>query len=325
MSSWRRALNHVRALRRVAPGLKGRNPTVWLPLSVTTLSGVRRRRAREVPSAVRDGVAARRVLAPAAGDRAVADVYVYEAGRAAEPTPALFWIHGGGLIMGAPELDHALASGFADDLGIVVVSPRYRLAPEHPFPAAIDDVYAGFRWLLDHADDLGVDPARIAVGGGSAGGGLAAALVQRAHDDGLPVAYQVLVEPMLDDRTVPRAEAADVAALAWTVASNRFGWASYLGHEPGEPDDRPYAVPARRADLSGLPPAYIGIGDADLFLDECLDYAARLRAAGVPVDLDVVEGMHHAGEAFPSVPLIVDMLVDRNDYLAAALGLAEPD
>ena len=274
----RRLANHVRALNGLAPGLKGRNPGVWLPLSVTTLEAARRRRAKAVPTDVRPGVTARRVSAPASEGRTAADAYVYvptgaparldaeAAGLldASGAVPALLWIHGGGLVLGRPELDHALASGFADELGIVVVSPRYRLAPERPYPAAIDDVYASYRWLLDNADELGVDVSRIAIGGGSAGGGLAAALVQRAHDEGLPVAYQLLVEPMLDDRTVPRAEAADVAALAWTVPSNRFGWTSYLGHEPGAPEDRPYAVPARRADVSGLPPAYIGIGDAGL-------------------------------------------------------------
>ncbi len=214
----RRLANHVRALNGLAPGLKGRNPGVWLPLSVTTLEAARRRRAKAVPTDVRPGVTARRVSAPASEGRTAADAYVYV------PT-------------GAPARLDAEAAGLLD---------------------------ASYRWLLDNADELGVDVSRIAIGGGSGGGGLAAALVQRAHDEGLPVAYQLLVEPMLDDRTVPRAEAADVAALAWTVPSNRFGWTSYLGHETGAPEDRPYAVPARRADLSGLPPAYIGIGDADL-------------------------------------------------------------
>ena len=225
------------------------------------------------------------------------DVLVYDTPDRGRPSGALLWIHGGGLILGRPELDHAWCSRIANELGIVVVSVRYRLAPEDPFPAGLDDCAAALDWLHDHAGDLDVDATRIAVGGASAGGGLAAALCQRAHDEGrVPVAFQLLEYPMLDDRTALRRERDIRSVFAWTPRSNRFGWASYLGHRPGRSGPPAYAVPARRADLGGLPPAWIGVGDLDLFLDEDVEYAERLRAAGVPCQLDRVSGMYHGAD-----------------------------
>ena len=199
-------------------------------------------------------------------------VYVYDTPTRPRPTGVLLWIHGGGYVMGDPRGDHDVCSQHARDLGIVVVNVDYRLAPEHPFPAALEDCYAALRWVHENADELGIDPSRIAVGGGSAGGGLAAALAQLAHDRGeVPVCFQYLVYPMLDDRTTlvrkrPR-------TLVWTPGANLFGWTSYLGHPPGLEESRPYAVPARREDLSGLPPAWIGVGDIDLFYEEDVAYA----------------------------------------------------
>lgn len=194
-------------------------------------------------------------------------------------------------------MEHEVCAHYARELGILVVGVDYRLAPEHPFPAALDDCYAALRWLHDRAEQLGVDPARIAVGGASAGGGLAAGLAQRAHDLAeVPVALQVLTYPMLDDRTVLRRDHAGRGRILWTPASNRYGWTSYLGHPPGAAEPPPYAVPARRADLAGLPPAWIGVGELDLFHDEDVEYARRLEAAGVPVTLHVEPGMYHAAE-----------------------------
>nr|WP_240189220.1 alpha/beta hydrolase [Nakamurella flavida] len=220
---------------------------------------------------------------------------------ASGPVPLLLWIHGGGLIIGRPEQDERSSLGFVRELGIAVASVRYRLAPEHPAPAAVDDVFAGLRGLLDRADELGIEASRVAVGGASAGGGLAAALAHRMHDtrrDGEPaVAFQLLVYPMLDDRTVTRPGHRVPHVRAWTPRSNRFGWTSYLGREPGSPEVPTYSVPARREDLTGLPPAWIGVGSLDLFHDEDVAYARRLRDADVPCALDVVPGAFHGFDA----------------------------
>ncbi len=207
--------------------------------------------------------------------------------------PAILWIHGGGYVMGRAKTDDALCARFAKRLGATVLSVDYRLAPGHPFPTPLDDCLAAYELLHREAASLGVDPARVAIGGMSAGGGLAAALVLRAHDRGLPApALQLLVYPMLDDRTALR-DVDDRLHRLWNPASNRVGWRAYLGREPGGDDVPEHAAPARRRDLSGVAPAWIGVGTADLFHDEDVAYAARLRDAGVPVTLDVVEGAFH--------------------------------
>lgn len=227
-----------------------------------------------------------------------------ESGRA-----GLLWIHGGGLLFGDARQDEALCAATAVRLGVPIVSVNYRFAPQHPFPAALDDVHAGWRALLDGADALGVDPARIVIAGESAGGGLAASLVQRIVDEGGPVPIgQWLFAPMIDDRTAARRDLDDGGHLVWDNTKNRRGWGGYLGHEPGTTTPPPYAAAARRSDLSGLPPAYIAVGDIELFHDEDVDYATRLRAAAVDVTLDVVPGAPHgfenwAGHTGPAIAL----------------------
>jgi acetyl esterase/lipase len=212
----------------------------------------------------------------------------------ARPSGALLWIHGGGMVFGVPEQSHETCAHVARELGILVASVDYRVAPEDPFPAPLDDCMDALAWLHAHAGDLGIDPDRLAVGGDSAGGGLAAAVSQRAHDEGeLAVAFQALVYPMIDDRTVLR-DGPDT--LVWSRASNRFGWTAYLGRAPRWDDAPAYAAPARREDLRGLPPAWIGVGDIDLFHDEDVDYARRLQEAGVPCELHVVPGMFHGAD-----------------------------
>lgn len=211
---------------------------------------------------------------------------------AASPRPALLWIHGGGYVMGRPEMEDGYASRIARDLDIAVLSVRYRLAPEHRAPAQLEDCHAALVWLSEHG---GVDASRIAVGGNSAGGGLAAALAQFAQDrNEVSVAFQLLVYPMLDDRTCLREELTARRVLMWNNHSNRFGWGSYLGIEAGSADASAPAVPARRADLSGLPPAWVGVGGVDLFHDECVEYARRLGEAGVKCELVVAPGAFHA-------------------------------
>lgn len=234
------------------------------------------------------------------------------------PAPALLWLHGGGFVFGAPEQDDAANTALARELGITVAAVRYRLAPDHPAPAALQDAYAGLLALARHED---VDPARIAIGGASAGGGLTACLAQHAHDRGevRPV-LQLLRYPMLDDRTVLRTDLDVRGVRVWTPRSNRFGWTSYLGGPPGAPDVPPYAAAARRADLGGLPPAWIGVGTLDLFHAEDLAYAERLRGAGVPCEVVEVPGAFHGFDAlFPRAGVVRDFRAREVAALRAAL------
>ncbi|OJF15003.1 alpha/beta hydrolase [Couchioplanes caeruleus] len=284
-----------RAVAGVPPEL--RHPALYLPLNVTNAATLAVGRRLRFPGArIRPGVRVERRTVPAGHGHPPVGVVVYRrAGSAAAPG-ALLWIHGGGMVLGTPAIGHAWCSRVAAELGLTVVSVDYRLAPEHPFPAGLDDCYRVLRWLHDEAPALGIDPARIAVGGDSAGGGLAATLAQRARDTGVAVRLQLLVYPMLDDRTVLR-ERPDRPVFTWTPASNRYGWTAYLGHPPHEDDDRPYIAAARRTDLTGLAPAWIGVGDLDLFHREDVGYAHRLREAGVPCELLVVPGMYHGADA----------------------------
>jgi acetyl esterase/lipase len=206
---------------------------------------------------------------------------------------AVLLFHGGGHVIGTPKDALATAAVIARGCGVPVVCPFYRLSPAHPFPAALDDGTVALDWLLDGAGDMDVDPEKVVVAGVSAGGTLAASVCQRLHDrGGREPAAQLLIFPMLDDRTATRTELDAVGHRVWSNVSNRFGWTSYLGRAPGSAAP-PHAVPARREDLSGLPPAWIGVGAADLFLDECRDYARRLEEAGVEVDYAEVDGAIH--------------------------------
>lgn len=204
----------------------------------------------------------------------------------------LLWIHGGGMVIGAPHMDDLFCTELSAGLGLRIASVDYRLAPEHPFPAPLDDCAAAFAGLVRRGH------RRIAVGGQSAGGGLAAALAQRLLDEGgqQPIA-QLLLCPMLDDRTAADRAADATEHFVWNNRSNLLGWQSLLGAGPGAAETPPHAVPARRTDLAGLPPAWIGVGDIDLFHDEDADYAERLRAAGVDAELLVVPGAPHGFES----------------------------
>jgi acetyl esterase/lipase len=207
------------------------------------------------------------------------------------PHPAVLWIHGGGYVIGTAAQDDRLCRHLARELGAVVAAVDYRLAPEHPFPIPLHDCHDALVWLSSRDD---VDGARVGIGGGSAGGGLAAALALLARDRGQvrPVA-QVLAYPMLDDRTVLRGDLDQRHMRLWDNRTNRFGWTSYAALPPGSPEITGLAAPARHDDLAGLPPAWIGVGTLDLFHDEDVTYAGRLRDAGVDCDLDIVDGAFH--------------------------------
>jgi len=242
--------------------------------------------------------------------------------------PCLVWLHGGAYIMGTLDENDDRLERMVIELGCAVVSVDWRLAPEHPYPEGLDDAETVWRAVRDEAGTFGVDPARLAVGGASAGAGLAAALCLRLRQAGQPQpALQLLIYPMLDDREVTgsiRASADPGHWGLWHLTANRMCWAAYLGALPGG-DVPPTAAPARARDLSGLAPAFVGIGDVDAFLDENLDYARRLSRAGVPVELHVYPGVIHGGfGAVPRTPRTAQFLRDIYAALASAFARGEP-
>jgi acetyl esterase/lipase len=210
--------------------------------------------------------------------------------------PVLLHIHGGGYVVGEAIAFLPGVLRYAKPAGCLVVSVDYRLAPETKFPGSLNDNYAALLWVYRHAEELGIDPKRIAIGGESAGGGHAAALAIHARDRGeVPVIFQLLIYPMLDDRTgSTRAVPAPIGQIAWDAGSNRYGWTSLLGVPAGSAKVPYGAVPARVENLAGLPPAFIGVGAIDLFVDEDIEYARRLIDAAVPTELVVVPGAYHA-------------------------------
>jgi acetyl esterase/lipase len=254
-------------------------------------------------------------------------IFVHRPSRPASvPRAALLWLHGGGLIAGTAAADHGLCGRLAAELDLVVVAVDYRLAPEHPCPAALEDCYAALRFLHAAAGELGADPARIGIAGASAGGGLAATLAQLALDRGeVPVALQLLLYPMLDDRTTLRRPARGVGRVGWTPRSNRFAWRAYLGRRPRSSDAPPYAAASRRGDLTGLPPAWLGVGELDLFRDETVAYGRRLAEAGVPVEVHVEPRMFHGADLmFPDAPPMRRFRARLDAALAAGLAAGEP-
>jgi acetyl esterase/lipase len=232
--------------------------------------------------------------------------------------PGLLWIHGGGYLIGTAAQDDVVCRRFARKLGVTVAAVDYRLAPEHPYPIPLEDCYSGLIWL---AGLPAVDPARVAIGGASAGGGLAAALALLARDRGeIDVAAQVLVYPMLDDRSATAEGLDDPNHRLWTQSANRYGWSSYLGDA-----DPNVAVPARRDDLEGLPPAWLGVGTFDLFHDEDLAYAEALQAAGVPCEVEVVQGAFHGFDGVAAkAPVSQSFQRSQIEFLRGALTQKEP-
>ena len=232
--------------------------------------------------------------------------------------PCIYSIHGGGYVMGGYEMEDALFNRVCPALGVVGLSIQYRLAPETPYPGAIEDCYRGPHWAFEHAGDLGIDPECIGIHGVSAGGGLAAALALLVRDRAeLRLAFQVLDSPMLDDRQITPSSRRDDLPV-WTRPSNRFGWQSYLGDLYGR-DDVPYtAAPARAIDLSGLPPALVTVGAVDGFRDESVEYAMRLAGADVPTELHVYPGACHGYQVAEDAPVAKRAARDRDDWLGRA-------
>ncbi|NOJ61708.1 alpha/beta hydrolase [Arthrobacter sp. 260] len=290
----------------------------WIPrVSVGPRLAGLAKRARREPSEAPEDLLIDDLLVPGPAGAPDVGLRVIRPKTLRGNAPAILWLHGGGMVIGSNSQDDATNFAFARTLGITVASVEYRLSPEHKAPAALEDAYAALAWLVAHAEDRGIDPGRIAIGGQSAGGGLAAGLVLLAHDRGeIRPAFQLLVYPMIDDRTVTREDLEPGNMRVWTPRSNRFGWTSYLTQVPGSPGVSPYAAPARREDLTGLPPAWIGVGTLDLFHDEDIAYAAKLRAAGVPCELEIVDGAFHGFDA-----LFSNKPVSRTFWRAQAAAL----
>ena len=225
------------------------------------------------------------------GPAGVLQIYEYRPSQAPDTTAALLWMHGGGYVMGHGN-DAWFGALFSELAGVRVFSVNYRLAPEHPFPAALNDSQCALQWLVEHSANFGIDTARIAIGGASAGAGLAAALALHNRDIAGPsIAFQLLLYPMLDHLHDNPAAFTDVPR--WPRATSLQAWEMYLGGTAASP----HSVPAMATDLAGLPPAYLCIGEADIFLDEVCTYAKRLQVAGITQKCQTYPGMFHAGES----------------------------
>lgn len=286
-------------------------------------------------AAIRAGAAARLAGAPplpatvevkdysAPGPAGAPDVRVrvYRRRDALTPPAAFYWIHGGGMVSGSVEASDGYCVRIADELGILVASVDYRLAPEHPYPAPLEDCYAGLLWLVCSTESLGVASSRIGIGGGSAGAGLAAGLALLARDRGeAKICYQHLVYPMLDDRNHTHSSQVVLDGRVWNRDTNRIGWNAYLAGRAGQDGVEPYAAPARADQLAGLPPTYICVGTLDLFMDEDIAYAQALLAAGVVTELHVYPGAFHgAPNMIPGAALSRRWLSDELAALRRAL------
>ena len=255
-------------------------------------------------------------------------VYWYDPLPGAKNRPGLLHIHGGGMVFGsARQMKHG-PSALAASIGVPVASVEYRLSPEVAFPGPQEDCYAALLWLASGEADLGVDPQRIAVTGESAGGGLAAAVAQMARDRGGPnLVAQILTYPMLDHRVGGKADPwcnRHTGEFIWTRNNNQFGWESLRGNYEINDERKGWFSPSLAGDLAGLPPAWIGVGNLDLFFDENLDYARRLVDAGVPVELHTYPGAFHGFDMVDDANVVKDFARDRLNSTVRLLGLPTP-
>lgn len=277
--------------------------------------------ALQISNAMRRTKREQREIPGAFGESTIRAIIHYPLGGEAIK-PAYFHLHGGGYIMGCPELVEERVVKIAEVNDCVVISPAYRVAPETKFPGAVEDCYAALEWVFQHADELGIDPKRIVIGGESAGGGLAASLALLARDRGkLDVAGQLLVYPMIDDRTGSCVEQSRFSGeYLWTAEFNRFGWSCLLDCEPGSDGVSKYAAAAREIDLSGLPPTAIFVGALDLFVNEDIEYAKRLIADGIQTMLKVYPGAYHGFDMAGDTRLGVMFEADYNQALHELLN-----
>jgi acetyl esterase/lipase len=236
--------------------------------------------------------------------------------------PVIYHVHGGGMVIGNNRVGVDVPLAWAQALDAVVVSVEYRLAPEHPHPAPVEDVYAGLLWTADHAAELGADPERIVIAGASAGGGLCAALALLTRDRKGPQPIgQVLMCPMLDDRNDTPSTYQMAGLGVWDRTANETGWTALLGSRRGGPDVPAYAAPARAEDLSGLPPAFLDVGSAETFRDEVVAYASRIWQAGGVAELHVWPGGFHGFDGFaPQAALSQSARAAHVNWLRRLLG-----
>ncbi len=245
-------------------------------------------------------------------------VYIYQPPGDA-PRPGLLWIHGGGYIIGSGK-DDLMCPMLAEHAGCTIVSVDYRMAPEHPFPAGPEDCHAALLWMVDHAAELGIDTERMAIGGASAGSGMAAGVVHMNRDRGGPkLKLQLLIYPMIDDTHNTPSGHLIRDERVWNRSVSHKAWKMYLGDSYGK-NVSPYAAASRATDFSGLPPAFITVGSADLFRDENIAYAQKLLEANVPVELHLYHGMYHGGESFGQSEVGTRMRQDYLDALKRALA-----
>lgn len=288
------------------------DPELWavysqlpvLPDPVTDILGARRQMLEMIAGAYGDRAPDPRVsredreINGPAGKLSL-PVRIYRPAGQPRPLPALLWIHGGGFTLGHPDQDDPLCERIVTETNCVVVSVDYRLAPEHPFPAATDDCHAGLQWLYQNANDLQVVAERIAVGGASAGGGIAAGVALMARDRSeIPLCYQLLLCGCLDDRHVTLSAHEITDERSWSRSKSLSGWSAYLGRTVPDPATNVshYAAPARATELAGSAPAFLMVGELDLMRDETVNYASRLLQAGVSTELHVWPGAFHGFE-----------------------------
>lgn len=265
-------------------------------------------------------------VVPGGAGRPDLDVLVVRPAGPQTPLPGIFFVHGGGYVLGSHLLGLDDVLDWVVDAGLVVVSVAYRLAPEHGYPAPLEDCYAGLLWMVDQAEALGVDPAQVILLGKSAGGGLAAGLALLARDRNGPVlAGQLLLSPMLDDRAgTPSSQELDGEGV-WDRTANATGWAAYLGGAAGAADVPVYAAPARATDLTNLPPTFLEVGSVETFRDEDVDFAVRLWRAGAAAELHVWPGAFHGSDGFaPTAVLSLQARAARLAWLRRLLHQLRP-
>ncbi|MEO6102601.1 MAG: alpha/beta hydrolase [Pseudoxanthomonas sp.] len=296
------------------------------PLGAETLAARRAAYAQQIEALLSSfpevpGIAFHEARAPGNPDTRV---LVFRPDVSPQTLPALLWIHGGGYVDGCADFDRMIAETLAREVGCCVVCVDYRLAPEAPYPAAIDDCHSALAWMHANSDALAIDHRRIAIGGISAGAGLAAALALMARDRGeLDVCFQALLQPMLDDRHATDDYSHPYAGeFVWTARDNHFGWSALLGCEPGGASVPAYAAAARATSLAGLPPAFITVGALDLFVEEDMEYARRLIRDGVPTELHVQPSACHG---FPFLAPASSVAQAHNALFIAALRRALHD
>lgn len=267
------------------------------------------------------GVESEDVTVPGPSDEQGLPLRIYRPIEAEPSLPCVYWIHGGGMVMGELEQEDPTCERLVDELNCAVVSVDYRLAPEHPYPAPVDDCYAGLEWVAENEADIGIDSSRLAIVGPSAGGGLSAAVALRARDEGGPeLCYQMLIYPMLDDRNSTESSKQITDLGIWDRETNRQAWDAYLGELRESDELPPYAAPGRVADLSGLPPTFVDVGTHDVFRDESRAYVDRLTNGGVPTEFHLWPGAYHGYDQFaPDSQLAQETWATRLNALRRAL------